>query len=164
MTNDLPKKTVIRCFQPGEESALWEVFHNAVHSIASKNYSAVQVNAWSPENPDRAQWAERIYGINPFVAEREGCIVGYADLQSNGFIDHFFVSAAAARQGDGSALMRKLHETALEKNIPALFSNVSLTAQPFFEKWGFVVESRQTVFLRGVGVENARMSKSLAQK
>jgi putative acetyltransferase len=163
MNNHLAKEIVIHCFQPGEESALWEVFHSAVHSIASKNYSEEQVNAWSPANPDRAKWAERIRGINPFVAKRAGVIVGYADVQADGYIDHFFVSAAAARQGVGSALMRKLHEAAVQGKISTLFSNVSLTAQPFFEKWGFVIEFRQSISCCGVIMENFRMKKLLSE-
>ncbi len=162
MKNHPAKEPVIRCFRPGEESALWEVFHSAVHSIASKDYSAEQVDAWSPANPDLARWAKRIRGINPFVAERAGVVVGYADVQADGYIDHFFVSAAAARQGVGSALMRKLHEAAGQRNISALFSNVSLTARPFFEQWGFVTLARQSVSARGVFLENVSMKKSLS--
>jgi len=163
MNHHMAKEIVIDYFQPGEESALWEVFHSAIHSIASKDYSEEQVNAWSPANPDRVQWAERIRGINPFVAKRAGVIVGYADVQADGYIDHFFVSAAAARQGVGSALMRKLHEAAVQGNLSTLFSNVSLTAQPFFEKWGFVILSRQSVSTGGVIMENFRMKKLLSE-
>lgn len=163
MNNHLEEEIVIDCFQPGDESALWEVFHSAVHSIASKSYSEEQVNAWSPANPDPAKWAERVRGINPFVAKRAGVIVGYTDVQADGYIDHFFVSAAAARQGVGSALMRKLHEAAVQGNISTLFSNVSLTAQPFFEKWGFVILSRQSVSTGAVKMENFSMTKLLSE-
>jgi hypothetical protein len=37
-------------------------------------------------------------GIRPFVAEDEGHIVGYADIQPSGYIDHFFVAGGHARR------------------------------------------------------------------
>lgn len=42
-----------------------------------------------------------------------------------------------------------------------LFADVSLTAEPFFRKSGFVVEARQQVEVRGVVLANARMCKEL---
>ena len=30
--------------------------------------------------------------LRPLVAEEDGRVVGYADLQASGYIDHFFVS------------------------------------------------------------------------
>jgi len=42
-----------------------------------------------------------------------------------------------------------------------LFADVSLTAEPFFAKWGFGVEARQQVERSGVVLANARMGKVL---
>jgi putative acetyltransferase len=95
----------IRRFQPGEELALFEVYYSAIHLIASNDYSAEQVNAWAPTALDRDLWVNRIRGIDPFVAEIDGQPVGYADVQQNGYIDHFFVSGHHPRQGVGKALM-----------------------------------------------------------
>ena len=100
-------------------------------------------------------------GIAPFVAELGGEIIGYADLQSNGYIDHFFVSPAVARQGTGSMLMKKIHETALAQGIESLSAEVSVTARPFFEKWGFAVDAAQTVSIGGQTLNNFRMSKKV---
>ena len=152
---------VIREFRIGDEQALRVVYFNAVHQTAVKNYSPEQVNAWAPEDYDAVAWSERIQGIRPFVVEHEGQIVAYADVQTNGYIDHFYVSPTVGRQGVGSLLMRKIHETAASKNMAELFSHVSLTARPFFEKWGFVVEETRTVSVRGVSMNNFRMRKSL---
>ena len=56
----------------------------------TKDYSESQVQAWAPDNYDTSVWYERISSINPFVAVLEGEIVGYADIQDDGYIDHFF--------------------------------------------------------------------------
>ena len=102
-------------------------------------------------------------GIAPFVAEEDGRIVGYADVQADGYIDHFFVAAAAGRRGVGSALMRRIHAVAAARGLTTLHAQVSLAAQPFFGKWGFVVEAEQEVEANGVIFRSARMRKTLGE-
>jgi len=155
---------IIRPFRQGDEDALRQVFFSAVHDLASKDYTAEQIDAWAPvpQAADAAPWSERIRRIRPFVAEVEDAIVGYADLQPDGTIDHFFVAGPAARMGVGSALMARIHEVASARGTASLFAEVSLTARPFFEKWGFAVETRQTVSVRGVPLTNFRMRKPLS--
>src|SRR5690242_15293661 len=104
--------TLIRDFQEADASALWRVYHSAIHGIASADYSPEQIAAWAPEQFDPAKWLNRLQEIKPFVAERRGLVVAYADVQPTGYIDHFFVSPTAARQGVGSLLMQRIHDTA----------------------------------------------------
>ena len=151
----------IRRFQPGEELALFEVYYSAIHLIARDNYSEDQLNAWAPSDLDRQLWVNRIRGINPFVAEIDGEPVGYADVQQNGYIDHFFVSGNHPRKGVGKALMQVIHSEADLLPITELTSNVSRTAQPFFERFGFVVVEQRKSVIRGVEVPNALMRKGL---
>jgi putative acetyltransferase len=151
----------IRRFQPGEELALFEVYYSAIHLIARNDYSEEQLNAWAPLDLDREIWVNRINGINPFVAEIDGKPVGYADIQQNGYIDHFFVSGHYSRQGIGKALMQFIHSEAKRLNTTELTSNVSQTAQPFFERFGFVVVERKNPVIRGVELRNALMRKEL---
>ena len=57
--------------------------------------------------------------------------------------------------------MAHIHQQAASRGIARLWANVSLTAEPFFCKSGFVVDARQQVTVRGVVLANARMSKQL---
>lgn len=152
---------LIREFAVGDEPHLAEVFRQAIHQTAAADYTPEQLAAWAPAPHDPDLWAKRMQGINPFVAELDGVIVGYADVQSDGHVDHFFVSPAAGRRGVGSALMHRIHEAARVKRLSRLYSEVSLTARPFFEKFDFVVDEAQVVMVRGIPLENFRMSKSL---
>jgi putative acetyltransferase len=151
----------IRRFQPGEELALFEIYYSAIHLIAKNDYSEEQLNAWAPLDLDRQLWVNRINGINPFVAEIDGQPVGYADIQQNGYIDHFFVSGHYPRQGIGKALMECIHSEANCLGLTELTSNVSLTAQPFFERFGFIVVEQRKPVTRGVEMRNALMRKRL---
>lgn len=93
----------------------------------------------------------------------DGRVVGYSDLQGAGFIDQFFVSGDFPRRGVGSALMRHIHDVAAERGLSELSTEVSLSAEPFFARHGFLVGERQTVVVRGVALANARMNKRLLE-
>jgi len=153
---------VIRPFRPGDETALHAVFHSAVHGIAAARYRPDQLNAWAPADYDMTQWAERIRRNQPVVAEIDAQPVAFADLQATGTIDHFFVSAAHARQGIGQKLMDHILELAAQRGLSRVQAHVSLSAEPFFARNGFVVTARQTVTVRGVPLDNALMVRMQA--
>jgi putative acetyltransferase len=152
---------IIRDFRIGDEMALHAVFYCAVRQTASRDYSREQIEAWAPDVFDHEAWTQRMRGIRPFVVEDAGEIVAYADVQPDGYIDHFFVSGSRARQGIGSMLMQRIHEAARAQAIGELTSHVSRTAQPLFERFGFVVVEYRSPVTRGVVVPNALMKKTL---
>ena len=149
----------IRRYKPGEEPALFEIFYSAIHLVASSDYTAEQIEAWAPRDLDPIQWERKIRAINPFVAEWNGVPVGYADIQSSGYIDHFFVSGKHSRRGIGSLLMKRLFGEAKRLNAPILTSDVSRTAQPFFKKFGFIIMEQRYPECFGVIVPNALMRR-----
>jgi len=153
---------LIRPFSEDDVPSLHAVFYSAIHQLAAGYYTPAQLDAWAPADRDMAQWRERILGIKPYVAEIDGQIAGYADLQANGYIDHFFVSGGFGRRGVGTALMNHLLAEAAARQIPELTSDVSLAAEAFFQSFGFEVETRQAVAVRGVVLHNAKMRKRLS--
>lgn len=153
---------LIRNFHPGDEPALRAVFFSSVHDLARHHYTAKQLDVWAPRQYDAARWGAQVRGNQPFIAEVDGSIAGFADLQDSGYVDHFFVAGDFAGRGVGRALMAHLHQSAAARGIGRLFADVSLSAEPFFQKWGFGVEARQQVERAGVVLANARMSKLLA--
>ncbi|WP_225561064.1 GNAT family N-acetyltransferase [Comamonas sp. CMM02] len=152
----------IRKFKMGDEAALFHVYFTAIHEVAIRNYTQEQVNAWAPPEVDQKMWAQLVQKIQPFVAVLNGVIVGYADVQASGYIDHFFVSGHYPRQGIGTQLMARIHEEAEFLKLTELTSNVSKTAEPFFALHGFSVLERRSEVLHGVTLQNARMRKALA--
>lgn len=152
---------ITRRFRAGDEIALHHVYYTAIHMIASRDYTREQIDAWAPAYPDMEQWINRIKGIRPFVVELNDGIVGYADVQSTGHIDHFFVSGNHSRQGIGTRLMKRIHEEAANLGLTELTSHVSKTAEPFFSLHGFQVVERGFPSLGGVTLQNALMHKGL---
>lgn len=153
---------LIRKYHPGEELALRDIFHSSVHKLGSTCYSTDQLDVWAPNEFDPEQWILRIQKVNPWVLELEGQIAAFADLQPDGYIDLFYVSGLYGRRGLGSILLCHLIKEASPMGLCSLFSNVSLSAQPLFLKFGFTITSINTFMLRGVEISNARMVKRLS--
>ena len=151
----------LRRFKFGDEPALFRVYHSAIRVVAARQYTQAQVIAWAPDDLDPALWCARMRGIAPFVVEAGNAIVGYADVQANGTIDHFFVSGWHQRQGIGAMLMQRIHTEAAALGICQLTSDVSRTAEPFFSRYGFAVVERRFPERRGVVIPNAFMQKAL---
>ncbi|MBJ9535497.1 GNAT family N-acetyltransferase [Citrobacter braakii] len=154
----------IRRFSNGDEISLFSVFLSSVHTLASHYYTQEQIDAWAPTDIDPEQWANHMKELRPFVVEVDGEIAGYADLQPNGYIDHFFVSGTYPRQGVGTLLMNRIHEEARQRGIGELTSNVSKAAEAFFLRHGFHVVERGFPACRGVTLQNALMRKCLVKK
>lgn len=100
-------------------------------------------------------------GLSPFVAVKEDVIVGYTDLQKDGLIDHFFCHHEYQGQGVGKALMQHVHEQAKQRAINKLHSEVSITARPFYEHFGFSVISEHSVEIDGQVLKYNRMEKRI---
>lgn len=152
----------IRRYKHGEEGHLWEIFFNTVHKINIRDYSQFQVFAWAPPDLDKELWKNKIENINPYVVVNGENIIGYADLQDNGLIDHFFCDYRWQRKGVGSLLMEKIQEEAVNRSLKSLYSEVSITARPFYAAHGFEVIKNQIVEIRGAKLINYRMEKRLA--
>lgn len=148
----------VRRYRPGEEKELVELFRQTVHRVNSKDYSPSQINAWAPDNLDIDSACQRIRRNNPFVAVYEGRIVGYADIQPDGYIDQFFCHHEYTGLGIGKKLFAELEKFAVENDIKRMHANVSTTARPFFESLGFVVQREQVIHLRGQSLTNFHMS------
>lgn len=147
----------VRKYNKGEEKQLFEIFSTSVQQNAKGYYNEQQLNAWAPEEIDEEQWMKRMSGIKPYVVVENDLILGYADLQKDGYIDHFFIRGGYSGKGIGKFLMNYIIEIAMHKGIKELTADVSLAAQGFFSRFGFEVVERKSVVIRGVELENARM-------
>jgi putative acetyltransferase len=151
----------IRRFCIGDEPALFRVFFSAVHEIASRDYTEQQILAWAPADLDQTLWLNHMRDLNPFVVILDNELVGYADVQSNGHIDHFFVSGFHSRKGVGKLLMRSILQEAENFCYSELTSHVSKTAQSFFAGYAFQVIEHRSPVRRGVTIPNVLMRKYL---
>ncbi|WP_436922622.1 GNAT family N-acetyltransferase [Klebsiella pneumoniae] len=140
----------IRRYRQGDSEKLWELVFNTVHLINVLDYSHDQVNAWAPKDIDMDWWKKELSDKSPFILCNDERIYGYADIQKNGHINHFFVAHDCQRQGKGTILINTLIDHALEMGLKKLSVESSLTAKSFFEHHGFtVVKEEHDAYLRG---------------
>lgn len=149
----------IRPYQPGEEPLLRELFYSTVHNVNQRDYSLEQREAWAPQRYDANVWAARLAQSEPFVALYNEDIVGFADVQTDGYIDFFFCHQAYQGKGVGKALMKHLLKTGKRYGVKRFYADVSITAKPFFQHYGFEVVRQQQKEVRGVVLTNFLMEK-----
>ena len=149
----------IRNFEKGDEFELWQLKVNTIRKVNIKDYSKEQIKAWAPDEYNPEKWSNRVQGMNPFIAEIEGKIVGFADIQDNGYIDHFFCHREFQGQGVGKILMEYIEVKSKEKSISPVYSHVSMTAKSFFEKFGFNVVKQQSMKIGDQELTNYVMEK-----
>lgn len=151
----------IRRFESGDEETLRTLFYYTVRKICINDYTDAQVSAWAPNTYVAEDWNKKIALLNPFVVLLDGQVVGYADLQPDGYVDHFFCHWQHQGKGVGTALMQQLIAEGARNFNHRLYANVSLTAKPFFERHGFIVAKQQSVDIRGQTLTNFLMEKDL---
>jgi UPF0176 protein len=154
---------LIRLFQSQDSDRIAQLFHDTVREVNIRDYSSEQVKAWAPDDLYFTNWTEDFSNSFTYVAEEEGEIIGFAQLEVNGHIDCFFCHKDYQRCGVGTRLYRAIEAKALELKIDRLFVEVSITAIAFFKSRGFKVVKEQQVFCRGEKLINFVMEKSLAK-
>lgn len=138
-----------------------KLFYNTVHEINIQDYTQEQINAWAPENMDYEVWHKRLQAKLPYIAEDNGEIVGFGELEANGHIDCFYCHSKYQKKGIGSKLLSHIENTAKSQGIKRLYTEASITAKLFFQSKGFCIVREQQVELRGVLFQNYVMEKYL---
>jgi putative acetyltransferase len=151
----------IREYEPTDSEALAALFFRTIRTVNLGDYTQEQVEAWAPVDRDLVAWAKRFEGRHTFVAEVDGQIAGFAELDPSGHIDRFYVGADFLGRGVGKELFLEVERKALCLQIRRLDLEGSITARPFFERCGFRVIKEQTVRPRGVAMNNFVMEKEL---
>lgn len=148
-----------RLFEHSDALSLRQVYESAVSQLTVGEYNLAQRTAWIQASADPKYWLRVLERIQPTVTLVGGKIAGYFDLQPDGLIDHFYVAASFAHQGVARAMMDEILQRAKLCDLSEIYAYVSLTAQPFFTRYGFEVVYRQNVEVGGQQLENARMCK-----
>jgi putative acetyltransferase len=153
----------LRPYRSADGPALLALFRDTIRRINCRDYSPIQVAAWASDDIDPARWSGRFPGRFVPVAEEGGRPVGFAELEADGHLDRVYVSADHQRQGIGGKLIAAIVTEARRLGLSRLFTEASITARPFFESQGFVVQAAQVVTCRGVEFVNYRMERVLGE-
>lgn len=151
----------LRPYRADDAPLLLDLFKDTIRRVNCRDYTPEQIAAWTSEIKLEV-WTAKLASRWCVVAEaNDGQLAGFADLEANGHLDRFYVHADQQRCGVGRALLAAVMQQANQRALPRVFSEVSITARPFFLKHGFRVITDQLVFSRGAAFLNYRMETTL---
>lgn len=155
----------IRDIGPDEAEVFLRVHHAAVRGIAAKDYPPEVIENWAPPIDDAAlvRFLTNPDGEHRVIAEIDGTAVGIgAIVVAKCELRACYVVPEAARQGVGSAIVRRLEELARQHNLAFLELVSSITAAPFYESLGYLNLGRNHhVLSSGMSMACVKMRKEL---
>jgi len=151
----------IRLFEAQDAEQIAKLFHETVREVNVRDYSNNQVRAWAPDDMHFRNWVEVCSNRFTYVADDEGVIAGFGELEPNGHIDCFYCHKNYQRCGVGRQIYRAIEAKAVELSVSSLFTEASITAKPFFQRMGFSVVKEQEITCRGETFINYVMEKFL---
>ncbi len=150
----------IRSYRPGDLEEILDLFYSTVHCVNAKDYSPAQLDAWAPRDLDAAVWGDSLAAHDTVVAEENGAVVGFGDLDGTAHFDRLYVHKGCQGQGVGTGIADEIERRALKHGAKELSVEASITARPFFEKRGYALEKQQTVERNGQALTNFVMRKN----
>ena len=153
----------IRQAQQSDSVALKELFQNTVLVINRRDYSQAEVEDWASCGNNLSNIKERIETHYFVVAvNQQSQIVGFSSITPQGYLHSMFVHKDFQGEGIATMLLEEIERYAITAGIMRITSEVSLTARPFFEKKGYVVEEEQKRKANQLSLTNFLMAKEVA--
>jgi putative acetyltransferase len=152
---------LLRPYNETDAETIVQLFTETVHAACAADYDSDQLEAWAPRDYSLEIWRKRLARTRPLVAELQGQIAGFCELEPNGHIGCFYIHKDYLGRGVGRVIYAEIERQARAQGLRRLFVEVSLTARSFFLRMGFSLIARQTVAMRGQLLTNLRMEKFL---
>lgn len=153
----------LREYQPGDCGEMAELFYDTIHSVNRKDYPQEQLDAWADGNVDLEAWDRSFREHFTVVAEENGVITGFGDIDRSGYLDRLYVHRDFQRKGIAASICGCLETWAREQNKGEdgceFTTHASVTARPFFEHRGYRVVNKQQVERKGQKLVNYVMVK-----
>jgi putative acetyltransferase len=152
----------LRPFLKEDLELLAEIFCASIEGLTQDDYDEEQRAAWmAGVLDDEEAFLKRLTDQLTILVLEDGDPVGFASLRGTDELDLLYVHPVYARQGYGTALADALERLAGARGATAVITNASETARPFFEKRGYVGQSRNTIIMGGEWLANTVMRKDL---
>ena len=146
----------LRLYREEDAAILAQLFYDTVHTINALDYTPQQLDAWAPVHRDMTAWHRSFASHVTVVALIDETIVGFGDMDAQGYLDRLYVHKAFQRRGIATAIVDELERAV---SVPTYTVQASVTAMPFFARRGYQVLRVQQVFRNGVTLKNFWMEK-----
>ena len=146
----------LRRYVEADCAELARLFYDTVHTVNGSDYNQEQLDAWATGEVDLESWNQSFLAHHTVVAEQDGIIVGFGDMDETGYLDRLYVHKNYQHRGVATAICDELERNSTTTDF---ITHASITARPFFEKRGYAVIKEQQVERRGVRLTNFVMKK-----
>ncbi|WP_288614622.1 GNAT family N-acetyltransferase [uncultured Bacteroides sp.] len=151
---------IIRPALQSDAVELKNLFQNTVLAINRRDYSQVEVEDWASCGDNLSNIEDMIKTHYFIVAvNQQSEIVGFSSITSQGYLHSMFVHKDFQGEGIATMLLNEIEQYAITNGIMRITSEVSLTARPFFEKKGYIVEEEQKRKANQLSLTNFWMAK-----
>ena len=151
---------IIRAALQSDAVELKKLFQNTVLAINRRDYSQAEVEDWASCGDDLSNIEDMIKTHYFIVAINQQLeIVGFSSITPQGYLHSMFVHKDFQGEGIATILLNEIEQYAITNGIIRITSEVSLTARPFFEKKGYIVEEEQKRKANQLSLTNFWMAK-----
>lgn len=81
----------LRTYEPEDCAELARLFYDTVHTVNAKDYTQAELDAWAAGEVNLEQWNASFLAHHTVVAEMDGRIVGFGDMDASGYLDRLYV-------------------------------------------------------------------------
>lgn len=136
------------------------LFCDTVLNVNARDYTLEEVADWASCGNRPGHWEKLLATLHFIVTcDAEGCIVGFSSIRNDGYLHSMFIHKDHQGEGIATALLQRIEAYATEHGIREITSEVSITARPFFERKGYVVEQEQRARANHLCLTNYKMRK-----
>lgn len=154
-----PLGAALRPYLSADAPLLAAIFRASIEDLTAEDYDEDQRAAWAARADDEGGFGQARAKELTLVATVEGQPVGFASLKGADHVHMLYVHPAVAGQGVGALLYDALEKLARARGADRLTVDASDTARPFFERFGFVAQRRNSVPLNGEWLANTTLEK-----
>ena len=142
---------------PKDDMPLMQLFTETIHAVCKEAYTPEELAAWAPLKRDPRAFSRSFAGTYCFVARDQKQIIGFCDMEKDGYINRLFVHHLRQGEGIGSELLTRILQTAQKKGLDYVYLEASRNAVSFYKKHGFIENGCIRRIKNGVPFINQKM-------
>lgn len=152
-------KINIRRAEEKDIDELRYLYRDTVIYINSADYTPEEIEVWSDTFKYTAGLKRKISEQYFIVAEVDKIITGFSSIANDGYLDFMYVHKDYQRKGVAITLLTEIESHATRSGIKKIYSHVSKTARPFFEKYGYIKKGDNINKVNNIEFVNSVMVK-----